>query len=118
MTDGASQVVDSALSGRQFVILSGAEAGGDGMPPVGARHEILDNLAGCNTAPDGDVDDVLFGPGIRIELAPGQDPVTQMLVTINEEEIGWLVLVRLIRKFGWKLLDPDTGRELNLDDAS
>ncbi len=59
---------------------------------------------------------MLFGPGIRVELSPGQDPITQMLVTIVEEEIGWLVLTRMIRQFRWKLVDPNTQRELNLQD--
>jgi hypothetical protein len=117
MNEGA-KVADPAISGRQFVILSGREApAGEGMPPVGPRKEIVDNLARCNTSPEENGSpDVLFGPGIRVELAPGQDPITQMLVTINEEEIGWLVLTRMIRQFGWKLVDPNTQRELNLQD--
>ncbi len=87
------------------------------MPAVGPRKEILEALARCNTAAeDSGSPDVLFGPGIRVELAPGQDPVTQMLVTVNEEEIGWLVLTRMIKEFGWRLLDPNTQRELNLRD--
>ncbi len=108
--------MESALSGRQFVILSGEDTdSGASMSPVGTRREVLAQLSGCNTAPECDeADDLLYGPGIRIELAPGQDPVTQMLVTIVEEEIGWQVLTRLIREFRWKLLDPNTGRELNL----
>ena len=83
------------------------------LPPIGRRADVLEKLARNNTGPDSSQNaDVLFGPGIRVELTPGQDPATQMLVTITEEEIGWLVLTRLVNHFGWRLLDPESGREL------
>ena len=89
------------------------------MPAIGSRREILAKLADRNTRPERDgADDVLYGPGIQVELAPNQDPVTQMLVTITEEEIGWLVLQRLVRELPWKLLDPSTGLELGSPGAS
>jgi hypothetical protein len=108
-------LTDQAASRRQFVILSGEEpTEGGGLAPIGARGEVCRRLADCNTGPEcEDADDVLFGPGLRIELTPHQDPITQMLVTLTEEEIGWQVLTRLIREFHWKLLDPDSGRELS-----
>ena len=59
-----------------------------------------------------DGEDILYGPGIRIELPPGE-PITQMLMTIVEEEIAWQVIMRLAKGLRWKLLDPATGRELN-----
>ena len=84
------------------------------MTAIASRRELIRDLASRNTSPDGaGGDDVLYGPGVRIELTPGQDPVTQMLVTISEEEIGWMVLGHLMKSFQWKLLDPTTGRELN-----
>lgn len=97
----------------QFVIMSqGAPAEGMSLAPIAPRQEIVNDLARVNTAPESpDQPDVLFGPGIRIELPPSQDPVMQMLLTLTEEEIGWLVLRRLARQFNWKVLDPDTGRE-------
>ena len=96
---------------------SGGIGGGGGASLNGCispRSELLDSLAAHNTAPSKPGEDVLYGPGYRIELAPEQDPVTQMLVTIDDEDIGWTVLLRLARKFNWKLLDPMTGRELRL----
>ena len=113
-------MADSPLNGRQFVILGhDPDGAGEAMAPVGPRPEILAKLARHNTAPEGNGSgDVLFGPGFCLELTPGQDPITQMLVTINEDEIGWFVLTRIIKQFGWKLLDPDTGRELNLQAES
>ena len=115
MTQGAGPLADQTASGRQFVILSrreSAEAGA--LAPIGPRAEIVGQLAGCNTGPErSDTGDVLYGPGIRIEMTPGQDPITQMLLTVTEDEIGWKVLPRLVNEFQWKVLDPGTGRELN-----
>lgn len=99
----------------QYVILSRqpASASGNGMGAIGTRREIISELSRYNTAPDGSGDDILYGPGIRIEMPPGQDPVTQMLMTVVEEEIAWLVIMRLAKAFSWKIVDMNTGRELN-----
>ena len=67
-------------------------------------------MAGLNTAPAQAGEDVLYGPGIRIELPPG-DPVSQMLMTVVEEEIAWQVIMRLAKDMQWKLRDMATGRE-------
>ena len=87
------------------------------MAPIGRRDEVLFDLSRFNTAPEpetnGQNEDVLFGPGIRIELPPGQTVINQMLMTITEEEIAWLVIMRLAQSFNWKIVDPNTGRELN-----
>ncbi len=115
MTNGADHVAENSVAGRQFVILSSQATGEDGtLPSIGPRPDIVEKLALANTSPEcTGVKDVLYGPGIRIELTPNQDPVNQMLVTVTEEEIGWQVLTRLINHFQWKLLDPDTGREMS-----
>ncbi len=97
---------------QQYVILSNEVPTDNGMAPIGSREEILNLLASYNTAPeDGDVS-VLFGPGIRIELPPDQDPVPQMVLSVVEDEIAWLVIMRLAKELKWKILDPMTGREL------
>ncbi|MCZ6836202.1 MAG: hypothetical protein O7G85_10545 [Planctomycetota bacterium] len=98
---------------QQFVILSREPATDKGMVPIGTRCEILKLLSQFNTAPEFDGDEVLYGPGIRIELPPGQDQISQMLMYITEEEIAWLVVMRLARELKWKILDPSTGRELS-----
>lgn len=98
----------------QFVIQSKRSTSNNGLMPVGWRRQIVLDLARFNTAPECEGDDeVLYGPGIRIELPPGQDPVSQMLMTIVEEEIAWHVVMRLAKTFDWKIVDPNTGRELN-----
>lgn len=65
-----------------------------------------------NTAPDREGGDTLYGPGIRIELPPGE-PVTQMLLSVTEEEIAWQVIMKMARTLAWRLYDPVSGRELN-----
>ncbi len=97
---------------QQFVILSRKSDTDNGMAPIGSRDEIVNWLSLYNTAPENDDKDVLFGPGIRIELPPDQDPIAQMLMSITEEEIAWLVVMRLAKEMEWKILDPETGREL------
>jgi hypothetical protein len=94
-----------------LVILSREEQGPGGLPPIGTRAAILGALREFNTAPERDSDDLLYGPGIRIELPPG-DPVSQMLLTVIEEEIAWQVIMRIARALQWKLYQPSTGREL------
>ena len=107
-------LMDQTTSGRQFVVLAPKQPNDEGkMAPIGPRREVINDLFDCNTGPERADDDVLYGPGFRIELTPGQDPITQMLLTLTEEEIGWQVLMKLIKKFHWRVLDPETGRELN-----
>ena len=120
MTPGADQMPGQTAASRQFVILSSRDADeGEALPPIGPRSDIVEKLARANSSPESpDVEDVLYGPGIRIELTPDQDPICQMLVTVTEEEIGWQVLTRLINHFQWKLLDPVTGRQLHPGDSS
>ena len=97
---------------QQFVILSPDAPPDGGLAPLGSRTEIVQKLEAYNTAPETDGEDILYGPGIRVEMPPGE-PVTQMLMTIVEEEIAWQVIMRLAKGLHWKLLDPATGRELN-----
>ena len=99
------------MSGQQYVILS-PDGGSDGaLAPLGTSSEIVERLSHYNTMPERPGEPVLHGPGIRIEMPPG-DPVTQMLLTVVEEEIAWLVIMRLAKAMGWKLFDPTSGREL------
>lgn len=103
-----------SIVASQYVILSRQPStSSNGMAPIGSRGEIIGHLSQYNTAPDGTGDDVLYGPGIRLEMPPDQDPVTQLLLTVVEEEIAWLVILRMAKAFGWKIVDVNTGRELN-----
>lgn len=97
---------------KQFVILARQMSPGEGLAALGTRAEVFGQLADLNTTPETEGEDVMYGPGIRIEMSPGE-PVTQMLLTVMEEEIAWLVIPRIARTLAWRVLDPETGRELN-----
>lgn len=111
MSAGLRYRAGPTMSRRQFVILSRQPAPDGQMPELGKRDDIVRGLAHCNTAPDVPGGDVLYGPGLEFELPPGQDPVRQMLMTISDDDIAWILVVRIAREFGWKVLDPQTGRE-------
>ena len=97
---------------KQFVIQARTEGSDGHRVPLGSRSEIIESLALCNTIAEIEGGDDLWGPGIRIELPPETDPVTQMLLVIVEDEIAWLPIVRLAKKFDWSVMDIETGREL------
>ena len=105
------------MSATQFVILSKQDATGQGLAPLGSRATLIRELAHYNTAPERPDDaDMLYGPGIQLEFppgAPGQGDVNQALLTVVEEEIAWLVIMRLAKAFNWKIVDTSSGRELN-----
>ena len=100
------------MSRQQFVILSRETSRDGGLAPLGSRQDIIDRLAQFNTAPEVAGQDILYGPGIRLEFSPGE-PVSQILLTVTEEEIAWQVMMRLAKALEWKLLDPSSGRELS-----
>jgi hypothetical protein len=97
---------------KQFVIQSRTASKDGQRVSLGSRKEIVDSLAQFNTIAEVEGGDVLWGPGIRIELPPDDDPVLQMLLYIVEEEIAWLPIVRLAKRFDWLVMDIETGREL------
>ena len=100
---------------RSLVILSSDPPRGDGsMAAIGSRASIVERLRRLNTGPQAPGEDVLFGPGIEIEFPPGQEPVTQMLLRTNDDDLAWDVIAAISRATHWKMLDPNTGRELRL----
>lgn len=80
---------------------------------LGSRGELESALAIRNTTAEAAGCDVLFGPGIELHLAPNQDPIMQMMLTISDEDIGWTVIMRIARDLHWKILDPNSGREFS-----
>ena len=81
---------------------------------LGSIVAVRESLVDFNTGPDGDADtpNVLYGPGVTISLPMGgaDDPVNQLLVAINEDDIAWPVLIRMCAAFDWKMMDPKSGR--------
>lgn len=101
------------MARRQLVILSRNSDRDGGLAPLGPRAEIEEALASRNTAPDRPGGSIFYGPGIELELPPEQDPVTQMLLSVSDEDIAWGVILKLARALQWKILDPENGRELS-----
>ncbi len=95
---------------QQYAIT--CRASKDGPQILGSRREVVEQLASLNTSPEKPGDDVLWGPGLRLEMKPDQDPVTQMLLTVVEEEIAWLSVMRLARVCRWRVVDMESGQEL------
>ena len=104
--------MEIAVASQQFVILGRSASVGAEPAPIGTRREVLEALRRLNTMVERNgSDELLYGPGICIQIPPGADPVTQMLISVTEEEIAWHVIRRLVRTLGCRLCDPLTGRE-------
>lgn len=93
------------------------KAEGGGLLPLGSRADVLSFFARFNTAPDRAGSDTLHGPGIRVEIPPSQDPISQVTVTIVEDELFQILFFgksdermgRLLRETlsrGWRFFDP------------
>ena len=82
--------------------------------PLGTSRQVTEMLADANISTDGapDTIGVLYGPGIIVQMpmVGPDDPVAQVMVTLDEEDMAWPVLTRLCRRLGWKMLDPESGR--------
>ncbi|MDP7008574.1 MAG: hypothetical protein QGI78_03285 [Phycisphaerales bacterium] len=97
---------------KHFVVQARLEEGSDQRPSLGTREQILEELSHFNTMPEIEGDDMLWGPGIRIELPPSDGEVHQMLLHIVEDEIAWQPISKLARHFKWCVTDLETGRKL------
>jgi len=97
---------------KHYVIQARVEEDSTERKSLGTREYILSSLASYNTMPEKEGDDMLWGPGIRIELPPTEGDVQQMLLHFVEETLAWNVMLRLARQFNWSVTDIETGREL------
>lgn len=84
--------------------------------PLGTCKEVKAALADFNTFADGSTAPenfgLLYGPGLMIQMpmVGPSDPVAQISATMQEEDIAWPVLMRMCRRLGWKMMDPQSGR--------
>lgn len=101
------------MPSKQFVIQNQSDSNANGLASLGERDELLAQLSQFNTAPDREGGDTLYGPGIILDLPPAGEPINQLLLTVTEEEIGWLVIMKLLKKFGWSIVDTTTGNTLS-----
>ncbi len=99
---------------RQFVLLSQAPQTEDGLPPLATRGQLQALLAPLNTALDRPGSDTFHGPGVELAMMSGEDPVRQVLLSVNDEEIAWPVIPRIAVALKCKVRDLETGRELML----
>jgi uncharacterized protein YbjT (DUF2867 family) len=85
-----------------------------GAASLGTRREVFDALARFNTAPDGSptggATERLYGPGFTVELATSTDTIAQALLSLNDEDIAWPVLMRLCKELAWSMTDLESGR--------
>lgn len=96
---------------RQFVI-SARERPADGtLLPIMGRAQLLDALAQRNTHPETPSGLRLYGPGVTIDLPEEGDP-TQLLMTIDDEDIAWVYIGRLTRALPIRILNLETNQEL------
>lgn len=93
---------------------------GDPPAPLATRAELLAVFGRMNTGPERAGGDVLYGPGLRVELPPGQDPVMQAAIHVTEDELFQSLflgteherpgrLAREVRGRGWQLVNQAEG---------
>lgn len=98
---------------RQIVFMRPGDGGA--LTPLGSRKEVEDALARFNTARDGSEPKgmgtlMLYGPGMTVELPTSFDTVSQLMASVNDEDIAWPVLVRMCRDLQWQMMDVESGR--------
>ncbi|MFM9997223.1 MAG: hypothetical protein ACKVU4_15650 [Phycisphaerales bacterium] len=85
------------------------------MIPLGSLDEVLQAFARCNTAPDGGPkkrggSEVLYGPGMVVDVPTFGPDVTQAMVSVSDDDIAFPVLQRLCKATGWRMVDLESGR--------
>ena len=100
---------------HHYVIQSPDPVTPQGMAALGDRKMIVQQLGQMNTCPERDGEPFLYGPGIKLEMRQDEDPVRQILLSIIEEEIAWLVIERIVTTFNWKIIDFETGDEVRFE---
>lgn len=109
----------ASLARRRQIVLMKKNPGakpGDPPPPMGDRMGVRAAFANYNTAPDGGpalsgaLTEILYGPGMIVEVPLNQDSVVQTMVSINDEDTALPVLMRLCKALGWAMVDIETGR--------
>ncbi len=101
------------MAKRQLVMTGAANADSDEARALGSRREVLTALAAFNTAPDVPEGEFLYGPGLTMQIPPGAEEISQLLVAVIEEDMAWSVLTRICQKTHWRLLDLESGRSLS-----
>ena len=82
---------------------------------MGRADDVAELVSRYNTAHDGSRGAslgtrALFGPGFTMQVPTSTDTVTQVMVSVTEQEIAWPVLSRLCKDLGWRMMDTETGQ--------
>ena len=105
-------------SKRRLFILIGPPTGDarePGAKPLGRIKDLERELGQYNTSTDGTPTAGqptirLHGPGMVIEVATANEPATQAMASVNDEQMAWPVLERMCKATGFRLMDPESGR--------
>ena len=110
------------MSRHQFTIQKvQSKREGGGIVSLGTRQAICALFGKLNTAPEVDGGDVLYGPGIRVELTMSGESVESIELSVTEEELFAMLfegtptdsigkLARLVKVNGWYLYNLETGQ--------
>ncbi len=95
--------------------MASTSAAGGALPSLGTGKQVKSILELYNTSPDGSPGrslgtEVLYGPGMVVDIPTSSEAVTQIMASVTDEEIAWPVLSKLCRDRKWKLVDLETGR--------
>jgi hypothetical protein len=105
-----------AKSKKRQLVLTRPTPPGEPLEPIGTLDQLEGMLARFNTAPDGAPAStsrgtrVLYGPGYIAEVPSFGDGVTQVMVSVNDEETAWPVLSRMCKALRLRMTDLDTGQ--------
>lgn len=85
------------------------------MLPLGTVDDVISRFARYNTAPDGAPakrpgSQVLYGPGMVVDVPTFGKEVTQAMVSVSDDDIAIPVLFELCRANGWRMVDLESGQ--------
>ena len=80
------------------------------LPPLGTRAEVIELLFNMNIGPEKEGDDLLYGPGLQIELTPGEDPIRQMIMHTTDDSIIFEMIRKIATLPNWQIVNLNSGR--------
>ena len=81
-------------------------------PPEGGERRAVGCLGAALPAPlanSGDFASAMESEGF-VELPAGVSEVSQVMLTLLDDDFAWPVIMRMCRTRGWSLMDPESGR--------
>lgn len=106
----------SGLGAKRQLVLMRRTDQVDETRPLGTAREVETLLGHFNIAGDGSSNGrtagaiILHGPGMVIEVPGGLDRITQVIVTLTDDDFAWPVLMRLCERESLTMIDLESGR--------